>query len=205
MDKIHRKRRTQLPNAVEMAHLLLRQHLQPGMTAVDATAGNGHDTLFLCQTVSELGHVYAFDIQNQAILNTQQSLNEAAISPASYHLITSSHHLMKELLNLHGVTQVDAVLFNLGYLPGADKQITTQSSTTIEALEQASALLRPQGLLCVVVYPGHPEGLQEQIQIELWCQKLHPFHFEVQLTRTFNRVQPPPELWAIVKKSTTPS
>jgi 16S rRNA C1402 N4-methylase RsmH len=205
MANTHRKRRTQLPNAVETAHALLQQHLQPQMIAIDATAGNGHDTLFLCQTVTELGQVYAFDIQNQAIINTQQRLQAANISPLSYHLISSSHDLMIEELTLHQVTQVDAVLFNLGYLPGTDKQITTQTSTTLKALDQACILLKPQGLLCVVVYPGHSEGLQEQTQIEQWCQRLHPFHFEVQLTRTFNRLQPPPELWAIVKKPNIPS
>ncbi len=128
-------------------------HLRPGDTAVDFTMGNGHDTEFLSKTVGESGHVYAFDIQEAAIASTAAHLR-AAGCPENYTLIHASHHLLREYVH----EPFRAGMFNLGYLPGGDKRITTMRQTTMPAIEAALDLLAPDGILNIAVYPGHAEG-----------------------------------------------
>ncbi len=153
----------------ERVHANLRKALQPGDTAVDATAGNGHDTLFLARQVGTEGRVYAFDSQAIALETTRQ------------RLITSEAFLQCQLQQLdHAVglarllrdirRAVAAVVFNLGYLPGADKALTTSTETTLPALDAAALLLRPGGLLCVTAYRGHPGGLEEAAAVEAWMR-----------------------------------
>ena len=54
-------------NAVSIAHRVAESVLREGDLAVDATAGNGHDTVFLAQAVGETGKVFAIDVQAAAI------------------------------------------------------------------------------------------------------------------------------------------
>ena len=55
------------PRATEMAHLWLRERVNAGAFVVDATTGNGHDTVFLAELVGVDGKVIAFDIQADAL------------------------------------------------------------------------------------------------------------------------------------------
>ena len=128
-------------------------HLQEGDTAVDFTMGNGHDTEFLSKTVGEAGHVYAFDVQEQAVASTRKNLAEAGC-PQNYTLILDSHHNVKKYVT----GPIKAGMFNLGYLPGSDKSITTMRETTMPAIEAALDLLDHDGVLLIAVYPGHAEG-----------------------------------------------
>ncbi|MBQ3063871.1 MAG: rRNA methyltransferase [Clostridia bacterium] len=128
-------------------------HLQPGDTAVDFTMGNGHDTEFLSKTVGETGKVYAFDVQEQAVASTRKNL-AAAACPENYTLILDSHHNVKKYVE----GPIKAGMFNLGYLPGSDKSITTMRETTMPAIEAALDLLDHDGVLLIAVYPGHAEG-----------------------------------------------
>ena len=128
-------------------------HLQKGDTAVDFTMGNGHDTEFLSKTVGESGKVYAFDIQEQAVASTRKNL-AAAACPENYTLILDSHHNVKKYVE----GPIKAGMFNLGYLPGSDKSITTMRETTMPAIEAALDLLDHDGVLLIAVYPGHAEG-----------------------------------------------
>lgn len=128
-------------------------HLGEGDVAVDFTMGNGHDTAFLSKTVGEDGHVYAFDVQQQALDSTKMLLaNEGC--PENYTLVLDSHHKVKEYVS----TPIRAGMFNLGYLPGSDKSVTTMRETTMPAIEAAVDLLDHGGVLTVAVYPGHAEG-----------------------------------------------
>lgn len=129
------------------------EHLRPGDIAVDFTMGNGHDTAFLSKTVGPSGHVYAFDIQSQALESTKRLLSEEDC-PENYSLIKDSHHKVLEYVK----TPIKAGMFNLGYLPGGDKSITTMRETTMPAIENAISLLAPDAVLNVAVYPGHAEG-----------------------------------------------
>lgn len=132
------------------------RHLKEGDTAVDFTMGNGHDTEFLSRTVGPTGHVYAFDIQEQALASTAARL-EADGCPPNYTLIHDSHHKVADYVK----TPIKAGMFNLGYLPGGDKRITTMRETTLPAIEAALSLLDRDAILNVAVYPGHAEGEAE--------------------------------------------
>ncbi len=160
-----------------LAHELLRQHLQPGDFAIDATAGNGHDMEFLAKTVGPAGMVWAFDVQEQAIAASEYRRYQAGLTWV--HLRQVSHSQMKAVIpeEYHG--KLAAVMFNLGYLPGGDKSITTTATETITALEQALMLLSATGLLTVMLYPGHPAGAAETQAVREWAQGL-PAFFEVQ-------------------------
>lgn len=132
------------------------KHLGEGDTAVDFTMGNGHDTEFLSKTVGESGHVYAFDVQQAALDSTAKKLREAGC-PENYTLIKDSHHKVLDYVK----GPIKAGMFNLGYLPGGDKSITTMRETTMPAIEAAISLLGPDSILNVAVYPGHDEGAAE--------------------------------------------
>ena len=140
-------------------HFILT-HLKEGDIAVDFTMGNGHDTEFLSKTVGEFGHVYAFDIQEQALASTEEHL-KASGCPDNYTLILDSHHNVKKYVDV----PIKAGMFNLGYLPGSDKSITTMRSTTLPAIESAISLMGPDAIIIVAVYPGHPEGEAEGKEI----------------------------------------
>lgn len=132
-------------------------HLAEGDVAADFTMGNGNDTLFLSQTVGESGRVYAFDLQESALVSTRRHLEENG-APQNYTLICASHHRLKEFIS----EPIKAGMFNLGYLPGGDeKGITTKRATTLPAVEAALDILSPDGVLLVAVYPGHEEGRLE--------------------------------------------
>ena len=133
-------------------HFILT-HLKEGDTAVDFTMGNGHDTEFLSKTVGEGGRIFAFDIQEQALSSTSINL-KAAGCPNNYTLILDSHHHVKNYVT----TPIKAGMFNLGYLPGGDKKITTLRSTTLPAIEAAISLMDRDAIILVAVYPGHEEG-----------------------------------------------
>ena len=133
-------------------HFILT-HLQEGDVAVDFTMGNGYDTEFLSKTVGESGRVYAFDIQAQAVESTRKNLIEQGC-PENYTLIHDSHHKVKEYVK----TPFRVGMFNLGWLPGGDKSITTLRETTMPAIEAAIELMDRDAVLNVAVYPGHEEG-----------------------------------------------
>ncbi len=138
---------------LELHKRFIREHLREGDIAVDFTMGNGHDTEFLSKTVGEQGHVYAFDIQRAAVESTAENLKRAGCYE-NYTLICDSHHKVEEYVK----TPIKAGMFNLGYLPGGDKRITTLRETTMPAVEAAIRLLDRDAILNIAVYPGHEEG-----------------------------------------------
>ncbi len=144
----------------EHAHAAVREVLRPGETAVDATAGNGHDTRFLSGIVGPAGHVFAFDIQPEAIART------AAWGLANVTLSQRSHAELASAIPMEHHGRIGAVMFNLGYLPGGDKSVRTVAESTEAALRAGLALLRPGGILSAMAYTGHPGGLDEVAVIE---------------------------------------
>lgn len=134
--------------------------LGPGDWAVDATLGNGHDCLLLAEQVGPGGRVFGFDVQAEALHRSQQRLDLAGLA-ARVTLIRAGHERMVELLPERSRGRIAAVMFNLGYLPGGDKRIVTRAATSLTAVEQALGLVRPGGLVSVLVYVGHPGGAGE--------------------------------------------
>lgn len=151
-------------------HFML-EHIGKGDTVVDFTMGNGGDTLFLSETVGEDGHVYAFDIQEEALISTEAHL-KANGAPENYTLICASHHRVKEFVK----TPIKGGMFNLGYLPRSGrKSVTTMRSTTMPAVEAAIDLLAPDGVLIIAIYPGHEEGALEGDMLREYFKALSRF------------------------------
>ncbi len=176
----------------ELAHLFLRLNVKEGDRVIDATAGNGVDTLFLADLVGKSGHVYAFDIQRDALSITGNKLIENGIGDR-VTLIHDNH----EKLGLYVKDQVAAVIFNLGFLPGGDKAKTTKSETTLNSLSKALPLLKGGGLAVLVLYPGHGEGKTEKDQLLNYCRKLSPREYNVLYLNLVNQPNEPPELLVI--------
>lgn len=183
-----------LPNTVKIAQTIISQHISPGAIVVDATVGNGNDTLFLARIVGKTGRVYGFDIQEQAINNATELLRkEDALNAVS--LYKTSHENMK----LHIKEPVDLVIFNLGYLPGGDKNIITTPEATSEAVTQSLSLIKPGGLVIIVVYTGHSGGMEERDLLEDYLSSLDKKLFCVGKLFFINRDQAP--YLIIVEKS----
>ena len=145
---------------LELQKYFILNHLHEGDIAVDFTMGNGHDTEFLSKTVGEFGHVFAFDIQEQALASTEEHLRRS-LCPQNYTLILDSHHNAAKYVDV----PFKAAMFNLGYLPGSDKTVTTMRSTTLPAIETAISLMTRDAVITVAVYPGHAEGEAEGKEI----------------------------------------
>ena len=141
---------------LELQKHFILSHLHEGDVAIDFTMGNGHDTEFLSKTVGESGRVFAFDVQQMALDSTAKNL-KAAGCPENYTLILDSHHNVKNYVDV----PIKAGMFNLGYLPGSDKTVTTMRSTTLPAIEAAISLMDKDAIILVAVYPGHAEGEAE--------------------------------------------
>lgn len=142
---------------LELQKHFILTHLREGDTAVDCTMGNGYDTLFLAKTVGVNGKVFAFDVQPQAVENTEKLLREENCFERC-SLILDSHHNLKKYIN----EPVKAGMFNLGYMPGSgNKSLTTMRETTLPAITDAISLLAPDGIVMIAVYPGHDEGEAE--------------------------------------------
>ncbi len=174
-----------LPQPTVFAQSHVKRTLQPGEIAIDATAGNGHDTQFLAACVSETGRVYAFDIQPDA-------LEQTAIRTANAThvvLLLRDHAEMLEAIPVAEHGRVGAVMFNLGYRPGGDKTITTQARSTQTAVRCALELLRPGGVITVVVYPGHRAGAEEFAVVEAFFRSL-PAEFALHEMRNENSAAP---------------
>ena len=154
-----------------IAHDALSGMLDCGDRAVDATVGNGHDTLFLASRLAPDGQVIGFDIQ-QAALNAANARLIAAGLDANVTLLSCGHERLGENLppDWHG--SVSAVMFNLGYLPGGDKRLITHADTTLAALQQALSVLRIGGLISLMVYPGHPGADAEVRAVLGWLAQI---------------------------------
>lgn len=143
------------------AHYAWTMVLRPGDISVDATAGNGHDTLQMARGVGPSGRVYAFDVQEAAIASTRQMMEaEEKATGVKYDVryIQGCHSSMNEHV---GANVAAVVAFNLGYLPGGDKAVTTNPSSTVDAVECALEAVRQGGLISILAYTGHQGGQQE--------------------------------------------
>ncbi|OXM88335.1 class I SAM-dependent methyltransferase [Paenibacillus rigui] len=182
------------------AHKLIQERVSPGETVVDATAGNGVDTLFLAKCVGPAGSVHAFDVQEQALLRTRQRLEQELTEHAPVQLHHCSHALLQEKLPVAAQESLAAVMFNLGYLPGDDHQTVTQADSTVAALQQAVEWLRKGGIVTIILYTGHEGGEQEAEAVRVWAQQLSQKQYQVLEYRFMNQKNHPPYCIAVEKR-----
>lgn len=187
-----------LPSVLQQTRFLLQGRVTPEGSAVDATVGNGYDTLFLAELVGETGHVYGFDIQQSALDAAKIRFFDAGLNDR-VTLLHAGHERMGEVLPAEVKGQIQTVTFNLGYLPGGDKTVVTRSDTTIQALSSALEWLAPGGIITAVLYNGHPGGQEEQDEVLRWARTLDQRTVQVLWYQFLNQRNHPPSLLAISK------
>ncbi len=175
-------------------HTMLEPHIQTGGVYIDATAGGGRDTLFLARHVGAAGKVYAFDIQGEALAQTGSRLLTHEVA-ACVELIQDSH----AQLDAYVREPVDGVMFNLGYLPGGDPTVVTESESTREALDKALSLVKRGGFISVLCYTGHPGGIDEYEALSAYASRLDRHMAQAVEMRWSNSPQSPPVLILIEK------
>lgn len=160
------RRRTPDLTAVKFVQDFLAARLVHPRLCVDATCGNGGDTAFLCRLVGPEGRVLGFDIQSEAITSTRARLEKQGLTA---ELICDSH---ANLLQYVRPGTADIVMFNFGWLPGADHSVFSTADSSIPALEAALAALRTGGVLSAILYSGRVIGTDEKQSILGWLRAL---------------------------------
>jgi predicted methyltransferase len=183
------------------ARNLINCALTPGDTAVDATVGNGHDTLFLAECVGPTGRVVGFDIQPAALTETTRRLREAGLEERVELLLRGHEEMTAWFAESALLPHPQAVMFNLGYRPGGDKSVITHPVTTVTALGSALDLLVPGGVITVVLYPGHEGGRAETEAVLSWARTVPANLALVACHQVLNTRKAGPLLLAIAKGS----
>lgn len=181
------------------ARTLLRNAVKAGDIAVDATAGNGHDTLFLAELTGSEGRVYSFDIQEEAIENTRERLKKHHVEERVV-LLPQGHETVREAVPEIYHSRVKGAIFNLGYLPGGDKSIVTRPDTTIRAIEGLIDIMAPGGVIVLVIYHGHEEGKTERDKLLAYVSRLDQKLVHVLRYEFINQKNDPPFIIAIEKR-----
>jgi SAM-dependent methyltransferase len=206
-----------LRQTTEMAMYLTGGYVRPGDIVIDATCGNGNDTLRLAQMGP--GRLFAFDIQPQAVSAARELLSRKGWSEelraGRYQVICRGHEEMESFFQELYRKEQDtpgadplpsadafarAIVFNLGYLPGGDKSLTTKTESTLEAVCSALHLLAEGGLLCVTMYSGHPEGAAEKAALLEMAEALDPKRWHTGYLSFPNQKKSPPEILLITRK-----
>lgn len=183
-----------LERVLQYAQTLLKSAVGNGDIAVDATAGNGHDTLFLAELVGDDGFVYAFDVQKQAVDATLHRLLDNALEHRALVLKDGHENVAKYVDK-----PVSGAIFNLGYLPGSDHEVITRPNTTIQALESLLKLLKVGGIIVLVIYHGHEGGKEERDEVIRFVSELPQKYIHVLRYEFLNQKNDPPFVIALEK------
>ena len=185
----------ELRSARYLAADALMRIIRPGDRVIDATLGNGHDTCMLAELVGEQGRVYGFDIQEDAVARTREALREKdLLAWCELHAVGHEH------VADYVTEPVRAAVFNLGWLPGGDKTVTTHWETTRLAVGQCLTLLEKGGICTVCAYPGHAEGDRERHALGDWLSTLRPQEYNVLHSHFLNAGQGAPECFIIQRQ-----
>lgn len=182
----------------------------PALIALDATCGNGHDTLFLAKSLREAhagkDHlVISLDVQQQAMENTRKLLAENLLAD-NVLLLLQSHEALESILgnmqnNYEAPARLCVGMYNLGYLPGSDKKIKTCKRSTLVSLCAVGERLAAGGLLSIHAYGGHPGGLEELEALDDWSSKLEPEAWSVARYCIHNKRTRPEVLFLLRKRA----
>ena len=175
---------------------LIQQAILPALKGakivVDATAGNGNDTLFLAQHTPDDAKIYAFDVQTEALQQTRQLTADFS---AKIEYVLRSHAELDEVV----AENIDMAMFNLGYLPGQEHELTTVWESTQIAVTKVLRKLVVQGICVIVAYPGHAAGKEEAMQLEAYLQRLSKREYTVGCYRLLNHAATAPNAFVIEK------
>ena len=191
------RRRTPDLTAVKFVQDFLAARLVHPRLCVDATCGNGGDTAFLCRLTAPEGRVLGFDIQPEAIASTRARLEQARVPAGQYALHCDSH---AHLLQYVQPGTVDAVMFNFGWLPGADHGVFSTADSSIPALEAALQAVRPGGVVSAILYSGAVIGTDEKQAVLAWLRALPLKDFTVLVCDFANWAETAPLPCFILKK-----
>ncbi len=180
----------------EYNNFILSKHVSEGDTVIDATCGNGHDTIFLSNLVGEKGLVLAFDLQKEAINSTKSALLKHNISNTK--LFHDGHENISAYIN---DMEISAAVFNLGFLPRSDKKIITKKETSLKACEQILKNLKLNGVLSIHCYSGHTGGDEEASAIYEFAKQLSNRYYYVVNIEQLNKDKNKENLILIIKTS----
>jgi len=187
-----------LKSILNYAHYLIQQSVTKGETVIDATCGNGNDTLFLSRLVEDEGHVLAFDIQDKAINSTKEKLSEELRHNVT--VIQDSHENIPKYIDPKLTGHIGGAIFNLGYLPKGDKKIITKPESTVTALKETLKVLKTNGLVVLVIYHGHEGGESEKNTVLNFVINLDQKKYKVLRYGFINQINNPPFIIAVQKK-----
>lgn len=183
-----------LERVIQYAQTLMRMAIEKGDIAVDATAGNGHDTVFLAELVGPDGYVYSFDVQKEAVDATLLRVLDHAYEDR-VRVLHRGHETVDEFID----KEIGAAIFNLGYLPGSDHSIVTKANTTVQAIEKLLKLLKVGGMLVLVIYHGHEGGKEERDEVIRFVSSLPQKYVHVLRYEFINQKNDPPFIIALEK------
>lgn len=179
---------------IHVSHEFLKEVLDKQSIAVDATMGNGYDTAFLASLSQR---VYAFDVQQQALTKTQERLEQQGLTNAE--LILAGHEQVDQYVK----EPIRAAIFNLGYLPNADKTLITRPETTILSLAKILDRLELGGRIAIMVYYGHDGGSREKEELLDYIGQLNQRQVTAMLYQPINQMNQPPFLIMLEKIAAT--
>ena len=167
-------------------HKIVREHVTEGDICIDATAGRGYDTLLLCELTGKQGEVMAFDIQPEALDDTAKRLAEQGYTA---ELVLDSH---ANMLDYMGRDCASCIMFNFGYLPGADHRTATQPESSIAAIRAGLEILCRGGIMTLCIYSGGDSGFAEKEAILSFLKGLDSRRYLVITGAYYNRPNHPP-------------
>lgn len=185
-----------LMQGVEFSHWLFNNYLENNNILIDATCGNGKDTLFFAKTLDSQGKIYAFDIQKEAIKNTKNRIEEKEFN-INIEYINDGHENIDKYVD----ENVNGIIYNLGFLPGSEKNIKTEKETTITSLNKSLDILANGGLIVVVIYSEHEGGSEEKKAVLDFASNLNYKKYNVLHYHFINQKKTPPEVIAIKKRN----
>lgn len=181
---------------VEFSHWLFNNYLENNKILIDATCGNGKDTLFLADKLDKQGKLYAFDIQKEAIEKTKMLIEEKEYN-INIEYINDGHEKLDEYVD----ETVNGIIYNLGFLPGSNKEIKTEEDTTITSLNKSLDIIAEGGLIVIVIYSEHEGGSKEKEAVMNYTSKLNYKKYNVLHYNFINQKKTPPEVVAIKKRN----
>lgn len=185
-----------LYSVLELSRNIIECYIKEGMIVVDCTMGNGNDTLLLSKKVGDRGSVTSFDIQKLALDNTLLKLQQKQLSNR-VNLILDGHENIDKYID----GKVDFIIYNLGYLPKGDKSITTNFKTTIKSVEKSLNIINENGIILLIVYPGHENGLLEKEKLDEYFNTIDQKKYNILKSEFINQVNNPPILYSIEKSN----